>query len=160
MGVRNEPDGFGLVEVIIGAAALALLIVVVMNALSSSLVLSQDSLRRTQAAYLLEEGVEAVRVMRDSSWNSSLGSLTASTTYYFMFFNNTWQATSTNIMIDNLFERKFVLSNVYRDSNKDIAPAGTLDNNTKLVTVSIAWRDERGTTTQTMAAYLTNLFGN
>lgn len=113
-----------------------------------------------KAAYLLEEGVEAVKLLRDSSWSTYITPLSTSVTYYYTWTGSLWRETVTPALIDTLFARTFVVENVYRDSNKDIQSSGTLDPNTKKFTVSVAWKAGSATTTRQVATYITNMFNN
>lgn len=148
-----------LVEVIVGAAITTLILSGLIAAYQLYFKTTLANLRHVQAAFLTEENAEALRFLRDGSW-SNLSALTADTTYYLVFQNGNWQITTNNIFVDEIFERKFVLNNVNRDANDDIASLGTLDPNTKRVTVSIAWSTGLATTTKSLEFYLTNLFGD
>lgn len=155
-----KSEGFGLLEVVIGVTIISVSLFSLIIVLQSAMVIINESTKDIQASFLLEEGVESVRVMRDSGWTSNIAGLATSTSYYFDFNGSTWLVTTSNIYIDGLFERSFVIDDVYRDVNDDIAISGTLDANTKKVTVYIAWSTKSGTTTKNIATYLTNLFDN
>ncbi len=150
-------SGFGLIEVVIGAAIISISLFGMVSMFSKSIQISREVGKKVQASFLLEEGVEAVRIMRDSSW-SNISSLSNSTDYYLVFSNGSWATSTMNTFIDGKFERKFVLSNVYRDSNDDIATSGTLDTGIKKITVSVSWFGKNSTTTESVSAYLANLF--
>jgi len=116
----------------------------------------EQSTKSIQVAFLLEEGMETVKIIRDSSWNN-INNLTTGNTYFLEFLNHDWIATSTNTYIDGKFERSFVIENVYRDINDDIiVSGGTLDINTKKTTVSVSWHNGKSTSTKSISAYLTN----
>lgn len=150
--------GFGLIEIIIGSAILTVSLVATSTYFQKTLQLNQDSGKTVQASFLLEEGIEAVKFFRDSSWTNISG-LTAGTYYFLQFDGTKWATTSSNIFVDNAFERKFVLNNVSRDANDDIvASGGTNDPETKKVTVSVSWLGRNGTTTKTISTYITNIF--
>ncbi|TSC67827.1 MAG: Uncharacterized protein CEO19_32 [Parcubacteria group bacterium Gr01-1014_73] len=152
-------NGMSLVEVIVGAAIATLILSGLIAAYNLYFRTALANLRHVQAAFLAEESVETLRFLRDASWDN-LNSLTVGATYYLTFYNGNWQATTSNIFTDAIFERSFVLNNVYRDMSDDIAPTGTLDSNTKKATVFIAWSAGVATTTKSLNFYLTNLFND
>ena len=67
--------------------------------------MAQKNLKVVKAEFLLEEGIEAVRSFRDLDW-TNFSNISSDIDYYFSFEDNFWVATSTNIFVDNLFERK------------------------------------------------------
>lgn len=150
--------GTSLAEVVIGAGIISLFLWSVVLFYGNAHFLNTEVMRLTQSAYLLEEGAEAIRQIRDFGWNDNIATLTAGTSYYLSFNGTRWVATTNNVMIDGVFERKFVVSNVNRDSNQDIAEIGSSDLDTKKVDISVSWLRQQSTTTQTLAVYLTNLF--
>lgn len=157
--VKNK--GFGLLEIAIGISIISLSIFSLTAVSNLALKLTEESARNTQASFLLEEGVEALKILRDSSWSANIASLASGTVYYLSFTNHNWQTISTNIYIDGIFERSFVLQDVNRDINDDIiSSGGILDSDTKKMTVFVSWRSRNGTTTQSVSAYITNLFNN
>lgn len=151
-------NGFGVAEIVVAVAVISLSVFGLLTVASVSLKTLRANTNNIQAAFLLEEGVEAVRVLRDSGWSANISPLGIGTNYYLSFNGTTWQATTTNVFIDNFFERKFVVSNVNRDGNDDIAASGTLDLNTKKITVSVSWPSQTGTTTKSISTYMTKLF--
>ncbi len=153
--------GFGLLEIAIGISVISLSIFSLTAVSNLALKLTEESARNTQASFLLEEGIEALKILRDSNWSANIASLTPGTVYYLSFANHNWQTTSINIYIDGIFERSFVLQNVNRDINDDIVSSGGIsDPDTKKLTVSVLWRSRNSTTTQSVSAYITNLFNN
>ena len=79
--------GFGLVEVVIGVSILAFAFLGFLGSYNMYVAKSLANTKAIKGAYLLEEGVEALRVMRDTGWASSITPLSTSATYYF-YFNN------------------------------------------------------------------------
>ncbi len=157
----TQNKGFGLLEIAIGISVISLSIFSLTAISNLALKLTEESARNTQASFLLEEGIEALKILRDSSWSANIASLATETTYYPSFTNHNWQTTLTNIYIDGIFERSFVLQNVNRDINDDIVSSGgILDPDTKKLTVFVSWLSRNGTTTQSVSAYITNLFNN
>jgi Tfp pilus assembly protein PilV len=136
----KKNKGFFLIEVIIASAMIAGVIIVLLSTIQNSVEVSQRSLERTQASYLLEEGAEAVKSIRDDSW-SSITTLT----------NGVTPQTVGN------FTRSFVLGAVYRDGNDDIASSGTLDTGTRMVTETVSWSTPNGTKSETLSFYIADI---
>ncbi|MBX4215437.1 hypothetical protein KW797_00580 [Candidatus Parcubacteria bacterium] len=152
--------GFALLEIVIGASIISLSLLGVLSVAKDSLRVSEHSLREAESRFLLEEGAEAIRSMRDNGW-SALSGLATSSVYYLAFTAPTTTArfatSSQNTYIDGLFERSFTVSDVYRDSNDRIAPSGTQDSGTKKFTVNVSWWSRSATTTRTVQFYLSNV---
>ncbi len=161
MFYKNKQKGFSLLEVVIGLGILSFIIFGLFSVSELSLRIIHENTKNIQAAFLLEEGIEAIRVLRDSGWQLNIQPLNSSTDYYLEFSGAIWKSTTTNLYIDNIFERKFVFSDVYRNTDDDISDSGTLDSNAKKVTVYVSWLlPGTGTTTKSISTYLINLFKN
>ncbi|MBI5798338.1 MAG: hypothetical protein HZB10_00195 [Candidatus Yonathbacteria bacterium] len=152
--------GFGLIEIILGAAILSVALFSISNFFQATLRASTITQAAIQGDYLLEEGVEAVKLFRDMSYTSNIKNMSTTTTYYFLWNSTNWATSTLNTPVDGKFERRFTLADVKRDTNNDIATTGTYDPDTKLVTVTVSWRDNMGTTTRSIQTYVTNIFNN
>jgi len=151
--------GFALIEIVFAAAIVSLSLTGVLSVAQQSLRLSEFSLREAQAAFLLDEGAEAVRGMRDVQWTNISG-LSTSTTYYLSFqsgANAGFATTTTNTYLDGIFERSVRVAEVYRDGNDRIASSGTLDTGTRKVRVEVSWQNRGATTTRAVELYLSNI---
>ncbi|HEY4516604.1 MAG TPA: hypothetical protein VJG64_01515 [Candidatus Paceibacterota bacterium] len=153
--------GFVLIEALVASAIVAVVLAGVIGALLLTLRAALGNNAKVQSAFLAEEGLEAVRILRDDSWSANIATHSSGVDFYLAFDGTTWRATSTNAFIDNTFERAVVLEDVYRDGSHDITESGgTLDNNTKKITVSVSLLDHGATTTRALSTYLTNMFNN
>ena len=157
---NNAKRGFGLVEIVIAVAVATIALFGMSETARVATGYVNDATKKLQASYLLEEGVEAVKIMRDNGWNTHIGNLGTSTVYYMNYVSSMWQSTNTNTFVDKTYERKFQLDPVYRNANDDIAASGTLDSDTKKLTVTVSWKGRTGTTSQSISTYITNLFQN
>lgn len=160
MKIKNKfcKNGFGMIEIVVGASIISLLSFGMATATQVSLRLSSENSNNNKAVFLIEEGVEAVKIIRDGSW-SNISSLSTGTSYFLNFNGTTWLSTTTNAFIDGTFERKFQLDDVYRDADQDIVTSGgTLDPGTKKLTVSVSWNFRNSTTTKSVPTYITNMF--
>lgn len=150
--------GFGLIEIIVGSAILTVSLIAVSTYFQKSLQFNQENKKIVQASFLLEEGLEVVKFFRDTSW-SNISGLTAGTFYFLNFDGVKWATTTSNVFVDGVFERKFVINNVSRDANDDIVSSGgTNDTDTKKATLFVSWKGRVGTTTKSISTYLTNIF--
>ena len=152
--------GLSLVEAIIGTAVISLTLLGSITVYNYFIKAWPNNLENIQSSYLLAEGTEIVYYFRDSGWTPNIAGISLDTKEYFEWDGNNWATSTTNIFIDNLFERSFVLSNVYRDSNSNIANSGTLDPKSRKATIYTAWNSGGGTTTKSISIYISNIFGN
>lgn len=153
--------GFGILEMVIASAILSVSLLGISSFYQNSLRVSRATTSFVQAGYLLEEGVEAVKLLRDKSWSGNIANLTSGTSYHLVYSGGSWATTTTVTLVDGVFDRSFVLENVNRDGNDDIVSSGgTLDAGTKKLTVSVAWGSPTGTTTKTLSTYIANIFSN
>jgi len=153
--------GFGLIEIIVGVAIISTTLFALVGASNSFLRLSRNTLMEIQATFLVQEGVDAIRVLRDKGWTDNIATLTTDQDYELRFDGVSWFATTEDQTIDGTFSRVFVMSDVYRDGNDDIAPAGTLDPGTKKFELEVSWTSVTGNTvTTSVTTYFTNLFND
>ncbi len=155
---RKSNNGFVLIEVVVACSIISVITFGIFSAAKNGINLSTGALRQTQASYLLEEGAEAMRSIRDANWTNISG-LTLDTTYYLSYNtnNNIWTLTQTPSTID-YFTRTVILSAVYRNGTDDIASSGTLDTGTKKVTVNVSWASSSGTSSKSLSFYIANIF--
>src|SRR3989344_5225002 len=109
--------GFGLVEVVIASAIISVSIFSLSAVSVIGNRLQSQSLEKTRANFLSEEGLEAMRFLRDKSWNTNLANLSIGTNYYISFASSTskWSIGSTTPpYIDSFFDRKIMVENVFR----------------------------------------------
>lgn len=153
-------QGISIVEIIIASAIISLSVISISVIYGNFVVLSLENTAKVQASLLLDEGVEAIKIMRGEKW-SNIASTTASTTYYFLWTANTWRASTTPSVIDGIFTRTFVVSPVYRDvSTFNILnnTSGTIDAGTKKVDIYVSWKDKGATSTRNTSMYIFNLY--
>lgn len=158
---KNRFRGFGLVEVVIGSAVLSVALLGISGFFQTVLRASRVTESAVQGDYLLEEGVEVLKIFRDAGYVTNLRNLSTTTAHYYLWTGTAWATTTTNTFIDGVYERKFTIGDVNRDANSDIATVGTYDPDVKLATVSVAWWSPVvGTTTRSIQTYITNIFNN
>ena len=150
-----------IVEIVIGASIIAVALVVLVNSYTLTARYALSDTKVLKAAMLSEEGVEILKFMRDSGFAANIASLTNGTTYRFSWDGAEWTSTSVHSWIDGRFDRTFVLSAVNRDaSNNVVSSGGTSDSGSRKATISVAWKENTGTTTKTIEMYLFDVFNN
>ena len=154
---HSTSSGFFLIEVVVAASIIATVLILLLASIQDSVEASQRSLERTQASYLLEEGAEAVKTIRDSGWTSISG-VTNGTTYYLSWNGTTWSLTTT-LQTTDIFTRPIVFSAVSRDTNDDIMTSGgtVADTGTEKVTVNVSWLSQSGTKSESLELYIANI---
>ena len=149
-----------MVEIIIGSAIIVAAILAIDSAYNTYFQYALLNQRNAEVAYLLEEELETVSFLRDTSWTTKIAALSTSTTYYLSWASGTWSATATPQYVDGLFLRSFNISDVKRNGSDDISASGTYDPNTKLITASVSYTAGQSTTTKTMSSYIANFYDN
>lgn len=116
-----------------------------------------------QTAFLLEEGVEAVRFLRDNGYATYITPLVATTTTLYLERTSTgWRASSSPSLVLNEYRRTIALARVYRrNSDDDIVPASsgdpkTIDTHTTRLTVTVG--NTEGSTS--LSTYVADIYEN
>jgi type II secretory pathway pseudopilin PulG len=156
---NNKKRGSMLVELLIAASIITTSVLVIMNTVQGSSQASRQALHTLQASFLLEEAAEAVRTIRDNNWSDVSGLIPAQD-YYLVFSptTGTWSLLNTAEAVGS-FTRKINVTNVMRDNvTANISSTGTLDPNTKMITVIVSWQEGGKTISKTISFYLMNIF--
>lgn len=169
--ILKSKKGFSLIEVIIACSIISFVIFGFVSISTKSIQISNKTLKQAQAVLLLEEGVEAVKSIRDDGW-SNISSL-SNNTNYFLFFDtslNKWvlfednsshSGYIPNYPIDSIFTRTVVFSQTERDSSTDdISKTGDvyLDENTRTVRVSVSFEEQGDQIEKNLDFYISNIF--
>jgi Tfp pilus assembly protein PilV len=155
--IKNKNRGSMMVEIIIAASIISASVLGAMAVAQKAVSLSRQSVHVAQASFLLEEGAEAVRIIRDNAW-TNISSLNTSTDYYLVFSGGTWSLSATPSQIER-FTRKVRVSNVNRNAtSQDISASGTLDAKTKLISVSVSYFESGETKEKTLSFYIMDIF--
>ncbi len=149
-----------MLELVVGISIISITLFSITASVQLAMKAAQQNTRSIKANFLAEEGIEAVKTMRDNGWTANIATLATGTDYYLLYNGVRWATTTTNIFVDKTFERRFRITAVYRDANGNIASSGSADNGTKKITIYVAWPARGGRTTAQMSAYITNLFKN
>lgn len=157
--LKKSSKGFFLVEIVVSAAIISVITLGLFVAYNLYFNIALKNTAYVQATFLAEEGIEAVKVIRDSNWNT-ITAFTNGTPYYLSLVSNMWQASVTPVAyIDGTFERKIIFEAVLRDSStKDISLSGDSDVNTRKVTSTVSWIGRNhATTSVSFSTYITNI---
>lgn len=147
--------GYFLIEVVVASSVIAVVLILLIGSIQNSVDVSHRALERTQASYLLEEGAEAVKSIRNVGW-TSITAATLGTTYYLHWSGSQWSLTTTPETVGS-FTRTVVFSAVTRDVDDNIAASGTTDTGTEQATVTVAWTPPSGVKTETLSFYLSDI---
>src|SRR3989344_5197475 len=99
-----------MVEVLVVISIITLSMIASMAVAQKSIYVSRQALHMSQAAFLLEEGAEAVRTLRDNAW-TNIFSLSPRTSYYPLFSRGAWALPSAPNTVGN-FTRTISNANV------------------------------------------------
>jgi prepilin-type N-terminal cleavage/methylation domain-containing protein len=157
---KDMNRGFTLIEILVACTIITTTLLFIMSAATKGIELSSRSLNYVKANYLLEEGAEAVKIVRDQGW-SNISEKEIETNYFLTFDNttNTWNlGTDQTLPLDSIFTRSVVFSNVYRNGDDDISESGTLDENIRKVTVLVSWPAKNEVISKEIIFYLANIF--
>ena len=154
---NKHKAGISLIEIIIASAIIGSVFIVLLSSIQNSVRISARSLEQTQAAFLLEEGAEASKTIRDRGW-TTVSSLILNTPYYLSWDGTEWSFTDTPVITDE-FTRTVTFEEVLRDGDDDIvAVGGTADTGTLKGTVTVSWTTrENNIESESLIFYLTNL---
>jgi type II secretory pathway pseudopilin PulG len=149
--------GFLMVEVIVVISIISISMIASMAVAQKSIYVSRQAVHATEAAFLLEEGAEAVRILRDNDW-ANISGLTAGANYYPTFSGGTWTLSSTPNTVD-IFTRTVSIADVLRDNvTQDIGPSGTNDAGTKQVNVTVSWTEGGTAVSRNLSFYIMDIF--
>ncbi len=161
MRTHSHISGFGLIEIIIASTLVSMATVSLAYVFILSARLNDQTIERTRAHFLAEEGLEVVRHLRDKGWTANIKTLSTNTPYYFVFdtASSQWSLTTTpQSTIDGVFSRTLVVSPVSRDvSDNIVLSGGTNDIDTLKAVSMVTWG---GSQSVQIPTYITNMFNN
>src|SRR3989344_1703741 len=133
----SSQKGLSIIELLIAIGLTSLILPVLV---AGFFIVRSNSLHQNQrlhAISYLREAVEAVRIVRDNSWES----ISVNGIYYPVATASSWMLSSGSEIINpyNL-TRQIEINDTYRDSSGLIVESGgTLDPSTKKITVTVSW---------------------
>jgi hypothetical protein len=149
--------GLSVIELVVASAIVSLFIGALALSLSAFLRLSSANLENVKGTFLAEEGIEAVKFLRNADWQN-ISSLNTGSSYYLNFTGSSWEIVNNETLIDGLFSRRLVFENVFRDSNGEIVQnGGTLDAGSRKLSVTVSWLSGGATTFKSISTYITDI---
>ncbi len=153
----TNKKGFMIVEILVAISIITVSILAAMSVVQKSISVARQSLHASQASFLLEEGAEVARILRDNAW-TNISSLSVATNYYPTFSTPNWSLSTTPNTV-GIFTRIVTISNVNRDNTtKDISASGTDDPKTKLITITVSWSENGVSVSKTLSFYMMDIF--
>jgi len=149
-----------LIEIIVSTFIITTVLLSFYLFYQKALSIEQRSTAFIQVNLLLEEGVDVAKLFRDDSWQNNILSLSTSTPYYLNFTGTTWEATTTEILVDPVFDRTIIFEDVFRDASDNISSSGTYATGTLKLTVQVDWLNRGVTFSQSMQTYIADIFDN
>jgi len=127
--------GQSLIEAIIVMGLCAIILPALLTGLMSSREGKAQQQQRMQAVYVLNETVDAIRSVRERSWEA----FAINGTYHTATFSGTWILSPGSTTIDG-FTQQITIGDINRDSSGMIVESGgALDPSSKKVDISISW---------------------
>jgi prepilin-type N-terminal cleavage/methylation domain-containing protein len=158
---KKTQKGFSLVELMIAISLSAIILISMTQAVVVAVDTTERERHLIEATHLAEEGIEALRAMRNGSWSANIQTLENNIAYYPAISGGNWVMTGQNPGLAlGVYERTLQLAAVYRDANDNVSASGTLDPDTRKVTMTVGWRERNATTTIVLETYLTNFLQN
>ncbi len=165
----NPQRGFTLVEAVVAMTVFSVGIIGVIQVTSTAKSSSEQGRDTVQASNYLQEGMEAVRAVRDTNW----ASVSADGSYRLVSnpgASPAWTLASGGTETVGKYNRTVQIAGVSREDtdssgtltagDKIVPSGGTLaDPDTKRVTVTMSWKQGPRTVTRSVYAYLTNWQG-
>lgn len=152
---ESKINGFILIEVLISIALFAVFASAIISMILGSLEVLEKGADYSYAANLSQEGIEAMKVIRDESWNQMVYKRSA------LGFENSWylagEGTTERI---GKFNRYIEFLPVYRDQNKNIISSTTLgailDLNSLNINSIVSWQNNNKEFSLSNTLLLTN----
>lgn len=153
--LKNQ-RGISVIEIIVCLAIIMITFWSFAGIAQYSLKIQEQSNAKIEAINLASEAIEAIRSVRNESWDN-ISSLSLETKYYPIISENKWILTLTDPgIISGTYDRSIIIEQVYRDINDNISETGTEDNQTKKITALVEWNDRGKTKQIDLITYLTN----
>lgn len=144
-------NGFTVIEILIVISIAGLALASLMHLYTISIKTLNQNENKIKALNLATESLEITRAVRDESWNN-IASLSAGAEYYPAKSDQKWTLVQ-GIEKQDIFSRKIIFEDVYRDTNDNIVESGgNLDSNTKKVTSTVFWPNQN----INLVIYITN----
>lgn len=157
---RNKKGSMS-IEILVAVTIVTVAVLAATAVSNKSVAIARQSTSYAQASFLLEEGAEAVRSIRDDVW-TLIYDAEVGVNRYLLFSGNEWSiVTDINSSTPTgRFTRVVNFNYVNRDdtSGDIVTSGGTLDQGTRLVTIRVGWDEGGVSKSKELSFYLTDLF--
>lgn len=149
----NKQKGFSVIEVLLAAGLFVVFSIGVVVALLQGLNMNRLGQEETIATQYATEGVEAARSIR----NRSYASLVETPGTGIDRVGGVWDFSGENNVLDGKYTRTIVIAEVQRDGDGNVVESGgTIDPDTKKVTVTVSWQAAAQQNSVVLTTYLTD----
>jgi len=162
--IKNKKNGSMMIEIVVATSIITIFTLVALNVAQRALTVSHQAFRSAQAAFLLEEGAESVKIFRDNNtWTDFTTIFNTSSTYCLPGTVSSWTTallTSSPCTKIGVFTRTINVADVNRDATSGdiVSSGGSSDTGTKLFTITVSWLESGNTITKTLKFYINNIF--
>lgn len=152
---RTKKPAFSLIEIVVVLFLVVVIVPAINNVLSQSVRAMGTAQREVEALYLAQEGMEVVRAIRDSNWDSFAS---MSGQKYLNTVANPPMLSDSSTLIDNKYERVVSIAQLYRDNSDELTTdsVGNEEADARQVTVTVRWTEFGRTNSIELVTYLTN----
>ena len=159
MADSSKESGFSVIEILISTAIISAIGTMIVLSFNLYVRMSERNSNNIQAALHLEEASEALIFLRDSSWTDNIFPLSVGVEYY-LYWDGSSYSISTEPLLQDEFQKTFVISEVNRDSSDSISESGEIDPNTFLVDIKISWEERGGEESLGAQMLIHNVYDN
>lgn len=154
--------GFSLVEIVVAISIAVMFFLAIYEMILFASKITANNLRRVEAVNFAQEGIEAIRTIRDNSWSANLSGIASDTNYYLAISGGKWTISQTPApFLDNIFTRTIKFYGVNRDGSGNIVTSGgTADAKTKKVVSTVSWTERGQSYNVSLETYITNFLSN
>lgn len=134
LAIKNK--GFSIVEIIVASAIFLVTSAAFVFSFEVLDNLSKVGEEKMQTALLLEEGAEAMLLLRDQSW-ATIEALDLDEPYSLYWDDGSYETSASDVTIMDDYIRRVTLSAVHRTGTGALASSGTIDPDTKHVLIEV-----------------------
>src|SRR5690349_13169200 len=127
-------EGYSIIEIILAIAIFVIISSSAVVAILGALTTIRLTQEQGQATYLANEGMEAIKSIRDQQW----ASLIPGNTYGLSKTSGVWSFSGTSDT-NGKYTRSLAVSAVNRSGGAIVTSGGTVDFDTKKVTCTVSW---------------------
>lgn len=150
-----------MLEVIVAAAIILVVVTAAAGAWQLYIRTSALGSNISQAAIMAEETGEVLRLLRDNGWTQNIASLSLGTSYQLYWNGSTYSATTSDVILQAKYIRKFTLSSVNRDASYNVVSSGgSNDPNTRKALITVVLTSATTSPLVQSAILIHNVYNN